>query len=113
MYEIIEYPNRTDIRLTKGDTFVAQVEAYSKATKQKYIPVAGDTIRFALKKCPNDETCLIYKDIPYDTMILRIESDDTKSLALAPYWYDIQLTYENGDVDTFIQGYLTLMTEVD
>lgn len=113
MYEIIELPKRTDIYLTKGDTFVAEVEAYLQNTRRRYTPVEGDTVRFALKKCPDDAECLIYKTIPIDTMILRIESNDTKDLPRVPYWYDIQLTYQNGDVDTFISGYLTLTAEVD
>lgn len=113
MYEIIELPKRTDIYLTKGDTFVVEVEAYLQNTRERYEPVVGDTVRFALKKCPTDDECLIYKDIPISTMILKLESDDTKTLQNIPYWYDIQLTYANGDVDTFISGYLTLTVEVD
>ena len=113
MYEIIEYPNRTDIRLTKGDTFIAHVEAIRKSTGQAYTPVAGDTIRFALKKSYCDDECIIEKNIPYDTMILRIDSEDTKELSTMPYVYDIQITFANGDIDTFIQGYLTLKSEVE
>ena len=114
MYEIIELLNRTDIRETKGDTFIAHVEAIRRSTGQAYTPVHGDEIRFALKKTYCDTECIIEKDIPYDTMILRIDSEDTKELpAGVPYVYDIQITFANGDVDTFINGYLTLKGEVE
>lgn len=113
MYDIKELPNRIDIYLTKGDTFVAKVDAIRRSTGEVYEPVQGDTIRFALKRCITDETSLIYKPIPYDTMILRIESADTKDLPLGIYTYDIQITFENGDVDTFISGYFNLTKEVE
>lgn len=114
MYEIIELLNRTDIRLTKGDTFIAHVEAIRRSTGQAYTPVQGDEIRFALKKTYCDTECIIEKNIPYDTMILRIDSEDTKELPTGvPYVYDIQITFANGDVDTFINGYLTLKGEVE
>ena len=112
MYEIIEYPNRTDIRLTKGDTFVVQVEAIRRSTGQPYIPEEGDSVRFTLKRTYCDSTYLIEKVIPIDTMILRLESNDTKNLPIMPYVYNIEITFANGDVDTFIEGYLTLKCEV-
>lgn len=39
----------TTITLTRGDTFEALVSA-TKRDGTQYIPVAGDTIRFALSK---------------------------------------------------------------
>lgn len=113
MYEIIEQTNRTDIRLTKGDTFAVQVDAIREDTGEIYVPVEGDTVRFAMKRCPSDDECLVYKSIPIDTMILRLEADDTKDLDISPYYYDVQITFANGDVDTFIKGYFTLNTEVE
>lgn len=105
----------TSITLTKGDTFVAQVEAYQNG--EIYEPQEGDVVRFAMKRDLSDEQCLIYKNIPIDTMILRIESEDTKdietSLCDNSFWYDIQITFANGDVDTFIAGILTLTEEVE
>lgn len=105
----------SSITLTKGDTFVAQVEAYQNG--ELYVPQEGDVVRFAMKRDLADEQCLIYKNIPIDTMLLRIESNDTKDIKTNPYdnsfWYDIQITFANGDVDTFIAGVLTLVEEVE
>ena len=101
----------TTITLTKGDTFKRTLTLRNKATGETYTPVEGDSIRFAAKKRYNDETCLIYRDIPIDTMLLHIEPDDTKDLATGNYVYDIQLTYANGDVDTFIDKAKLILTE--
>ena len=104
----------TTIYLTKGDTFKRTLTLKNRTTGETYIPVEGDSIRFAAKKKYTDETCLIYKDIPIDTMLLHLEPEDTKNLAKGDYVYDIQLTYANGDIDTFIdRAKLTLTEEVE
>lgn len=92
---------RNTIYLTRGDTFKAQL-TICNPDGTKYTPIEGDTIRFALKENIEDAECLIYKDIPIDTMILVIDPSDTKELEYGNYIYDIQLTKANGDVDTFI-----------
>ena len=48
------------------------------------------------------EEPLIEKIIPNDTQILHLDPDDTKNLKVQTYRYDCEITYENGDVDTFI-----------
>jgi hypothetical protein len=104
----------TTITLTKGDTFKRTLILKDKTTGDIYQPVEGDSIRFAAKKKYTDSTCLIYKEIPTDTMLLHLEPDDTKNLAVGSYVYDIQLTYANGDVDTFIdKAKFTLTEEVE
>ena len=101
------------ITLTKGDTLKATV-TMTRQDGTVYEPEAGDVIRFALKKDYSDLTCKITKVIPHDTMLLYLEPSDTSTLALGDYVYDIQITYANGDVDTFIdRGKFTLTEEVD
>lgn len=104
---------RVNIILTKGDTFIAEVEPRRKITQEIYTPVEGDVIRFAMKRSYSDTESLIRKVIPHDTMTLRIESEDTKSLPVRPYYYDIEITFEDGTVDTFIKGTFTLDNEVE
>ena len=58
----------TTITLTRGDTFEALVSA-TKRDGTQYIPVAGDTIRFAMKENYDDPRPLLVKDIPIDTMM--------------------------------------------
>lgn len=71
-------------------------------------------IRFAMKKTYEDEEPLILKTIPNDTLILRLESAETKDLEVSkiPYVYDIELTTVAGTVDTFLSGSLYLTEEV-
>jgi hypothetical protein len=88
----------TTITLTRGDTFEALVSA-TKRDGTQYIPVAGDTIRFAMKENYDDPRPLLVKDIPIDTMMLTLEPQDTADLNFGKYVYDIQLTKANGKLD--------------
>lgn len=117
MYEIVG----TTIRLTRGDTFVTEVGMRSKTTKEPYIPQEGDVVRFALKRKlfgPDkgyyiDQKPLVLKVIPNETLVLRVDPEDTKPYKFGIYAYDIELTYANGTVDTFLSGDLELLPEVD
>lgn len=91
----------TNIYLTRGDTFKAKI-TITNPDGTIYTPQEGDQIRFAMKEDVNDEECLIWRNIPIDTMILELVPGDTKELDYGTYVYDIQLTKANGDVDTFI-----------
>lgn len=103
--------NGTTITLTRGDTFKANIDI--SLGGDAYTPEAGDEIRFAMKQSYSDDEPAILVNIPVDTMKLVINSEDTKNLEYGTYVYDIQLTYANGDVDTFIKGKLKLTEEVD
>ena len=100
----------TTITLTRGDTFITNISLKRGTTT--YTPTSGDTVRFALKS-PDmnarktawaDDTVLINKDIPISTMQLKLEPEDTKELDFGQYRYDMQITFANGDVDTFIEN---------
>lgn len=96
------------IYLTRGDSLFLQVSMTRNG--EQYTPVAGDSIRFALKRNvlnPNqsdfvDTTPIILKSIPYDTLMLQLDPSDTSALPFGTYVYDIEITFSDGRVDTFI-----------
>ena len=110
------------ITMTRGDTLVVNVSILSPFG-YPYEPEEGDTVRFAVKRSDmnnrktkfKDETPLILKEIPTDTLQLRLDPEDTKSLGFGSnYVYDIQLTHADGVVDTFITNApFVLSPEVD
>lgn len=101
----------TDITLTRGDTLYVDITITKNG--ELYIPQEGDTIRFAMKHKYTDADVLIIKEIPIDTLQLKIEPQDTKNLTMGKtYVYDIELTNQYGDVDTFIIGKFTISKEV-
>lgn len=103
----------TTITLTRGDTFETIVEIFD-SDGEPYIPSEGDSVRFAMKSSYEDQEPLLVVDIPIKTMLLVIKPEDTKALKFGKYVYDIQLTYANGKVDTFItKARLRLTEEVD
>ena len=101
---------------TRGDTLRTKVDIfYDKEKTQPYVPEAGDSCRFALKKPRlvkvdkgyteyEDEQPLILKEIPMDTLILHLEPADTKDLPFGKYEYDVEITHADGSIDTFIQA---------
>ena len=101
----------TTITLTRGDSFYCHLDL--KQNGRAYTPDDGDVIRFALKKDYFDTNVLISQTIPNDTLILCLLPADTKTLAFGTYVYDIEITFENGDVDTFInEGKFVIAPEV-
>lgn len=111
--------NGTNITMTRGDTLLAQLSLEYDGTP--YTPTGGDTIRIAVKhpELNKDRTefvdtePLFTRNIPTDTLLMRIEPEDTKPLGFGKYAYDIEITFADGRVDTFISGVLTLTKEVD
>lgn len=112
---------KNKIEMTRGDTLYLSV-GLTRENGQEYIPASGDTIRFALKNRELnragtdylDDEPLIMKDVDMETMQLKLDPADTKSLGFGTYVYDMQITYANGDVDTFIPPTEFILTpEVD
>lgn len=104
--------NGKTITMTRGDTFLAQISITDGGTA--YTPTSGDSIRFAMKRSYNDTDVKAEIDIPYDTMVLEIPPEATKNLPYGKYVYDIQITFDDGRVDTFIpEGTLVLTKEVE
>ena len=95
----------TTITITRGDSAIIGVQIYN-SDGTEYVPVEGDSIRFAVKKNYSDVEPLILKDIPISSMEFVLMPEDTKELDSGPirgkYKYDIELTRADGMVDTFI-----------
>ena len=103
--------NGTTIRMTKGDTLRVLL-ALTDCEGYKYLPDEDDRIRFAMKKNYSDPEPLILKQIPTESLLLTLNPEDTKNLeAPGTYVYDIEITYANGDVDTFIDKAKLMLTQ--
>ena len=93
----------TTIKMTRGDT-LRVVLTLKDENGEIYTPLQNDVIRFAMKKEYDDPEPLLLKVIPHDTMELVLDPLDTKNLPQpSSYVYDMEITYENGDVETFIK----------
>ena len=98
------------ITMTRGDTL--RVSVSIDRDGDAYTPESGDEIQFFLKHnvlngkrtAYKDSQPLITKDVPIATMVLELEPEDTKPLEFGDYVYDLQLTFANGTVDTFINN---------
>lgn len=102
-----------DITLTRGDSLTILIGLEKDG--EPYVPDVGSVIRFAMKAKYKDldEAVVLVKNIPIDTLELNFEPEDTKELTMGKtYVYDIQLTDQDGYVDTFISGTFTIGEEV-
>ena len=90
----------TTISLTRGDSLIIQISVNQEGKPYEVKP--GDKIRFAMKKDLQDSEPLIMKQIDPQSLQFTIEPEDTKKLEFGKYWYDIELTTDDGFVDTFI-----------
>lgn len=98
------------ITMTRGDSLIAKI-TITDASGDEYIPDENDSIRFALKQSFHDAEPLIVKAIPFDTLVLQLDPEDTKPLDIGEYRYDIEITLSNGVVDTFIPWAKFILTE--
>ena len=98
------------ITITKGDTLQTKISIFDKEGNE-YIPSPDDVIQFAVKKEYTDTEPLLIKIIDPQTLILRVEADETKLLEVGDYKYDIQITLTDGTVDTFIDKQQLRITE--
>lgn len=106
------------ITMTRGDTL--RVKVGIKVDGEEYAPVLEDVVRFALKHSKlnaagteyEDAEPLVSKTIPNETLVLELEPNDTKALGFGKYDYDVEITFGDGTVNTFISDTLKLTKEV-
>lgn len=100
-----------NITLVRGDYFPCQITMTKEG--EAFIPVSG-SLRFAVKRryTDSDDKVLINKQIPLNTLLLELESADTKNLKFGDYVYDIEYTDIHGRPDTFIRAKFILTEEV-
>lgn len=98
------------IRMTRGDTLVAEV-GIANPDGTPYEMQDGDSARFKCTDVPGGAV-LIVKDVTSGT--LRLDPEDTDALPFGSYFFDVQMTFANGTVDTFIpEGTLVIDDETD
>lgn len=111
---MISIDSKYNIIMTRGDTFSRTLTLTKDG--ETYTPDEDDVIRFAMAKVyksEDDYELLISKVIDNDTLLWQIDADDTADLDYGRYYYDLQITYSDGTVETFAnQKTITLTKEV-
>ena len=120
---MLKIDTNNNITLTRGDTLTLtvtllhEVEPVPPATEptiEPYVPEQDDVIRFAVSKGYKTEPgyeLKLSKVIPHDTLTITCSSSET-ALDYRDYNYDVEITHDDGSVDTFISGQLTITGEV-
>lgn len=89
-----------EVSLTRGDSADLHVIIYD-LEGNVYELQTGDTLTFTMKYNCITEDIIIQKDITEDSTI-HIHPEDTNGLNYGTYWFDVQLTKEDGKVYTVI-----------
>lgn len=100
------------ITLTRGDSMTLKLTL--KKGGDDYEIQEGDSIRFAMSKYYLGEDgyeLIKEKTIPTDTLELSLSAEDTK-VEPREYNYDIQMSHQDGTIDTFISSTITITKEV-
>ena len=98
------------ITLTRGDTLECDVDVRNP-DGTAYEMQEGDSLRFMLAKEAGGET-ICTKEITGGSF--RLEHADTAGLDFGTYFFDVEMDFAGGDVDTIIErGTLVLTEEAD
>ena len=112
-----------NIALTRGNTLTLTVALKevtppeppaTEPTITDYEPLEGDVIRFAVAKGYKGQegyNLKLAKEIPHETLTFTCTAEEME-LAYGTYNYDVEITHEDGTVDTFISAKLTITGEV-
>lgn len=106
-----------NITLVRGDSAAFDVPLVSvddQGHETPYTPQEGEKLRFALsdKYGVTREEVLILKEIPINTLVLKLEPSDTKPLRFKKYHYDIEFTDVLGNVTTVLEAEFEVAKEV-
>lgn len=87
------------IWLTRGDSATLKLTVYdSSGAEYDY---SQDTVKFTVKRSWAESDALITKTVNADGEIV-LDAEDTADLPAGRYVYDVQITSDNGAVDTVI-----------
>lgn len=98
--------DENEIYLTRGDSADFKINVYTVGGNE-YQLKDTDVIKFTVKKSTTDTQSIIQKT----GNVIRIDPTDTKNLSYGEYVYDVQLNFDNGDVDTIIEPTRFYVTE--
>lgn len=85
------------MQIIRGDTAEFMVDILNR-DDTPYELQEGDNVVFSVKNKTLDDRELIRKNGPY----VRIEPSDTSNLPFGRYYYDVQVSFADGSVDTII-----------
>lgn len=94
MYKVY---NNGMIKMVRGDTVIFKVRIID-SNDTDYELQEGDMVTFTVKQRSADITPLIQKHGD----LIKIDPEDTSCLPFGRYFYDVQLTFADGTVDTII-----------
>lgn len=97
---MLEIDSNNNITLTRGDNASIEVSLYNP-DGTTYTLQTGDVLLFTVKYNCITENIIFQKDISSNA-IINITPADTNNLLYGVYYYDVQLTKANEEINTVI-----------
>lgn len=96
------------MELFRGDTFSKTI------VFENYTLTEGDIVKVGLKGTLYDDEYTLFTEIPIERSCTEIvfAFDGTNNLEIGEYIFEIELTYNNGKVETVYQAPLTVRGDV-
>lgn len=103
---MLKIDSDNNITMTRGDTAKFNINVTSLDSENPYVITENDVVVFTVRENPkrstDDDNYLIQKEAPLG--VLTLNPEDTADLSyITTYYYDIQITLENGEVHTIIE----------
>lgn len=104
--------SKNKISITRGDSAYIEIgiTKENEGIEETYVLNEGDDVRLQVRTMANTGDLLIDASLDNgkiyvdgDTLMWHIVPDDTKSLAIGKYSYDVEIVTSAGDVYTFIE----------
>ena len=97
-----------DINITRGDTgYFTLTVTQPNNSKEEYILQDGDICLFTVRKKSKQLSDYIKDDYilqkTFVDNVIKIEPKDTQDLEYGKYYFDVELTFVNGDINTIIE----------
>ncbi|MEG1725675.1 MAG: hypothetical protein RR313_09800 [Anaerovoracaceae bacterium] len=89
------------ITITRGDNASFSLVMQDPNTGVIYVPQLGDVVRFSVKRKLTDTVSMFYV-ILNDKNEFVLSQGMTKNQPFGEYFYDVELTFASGDVNTVI-----------
>ena len=86
------------IFITRGDSAAFDIEVRQPDKRTVYELAAGDTLTFTVKPSDSEVEHLLQKT----GKTIQIAPADTQKWAYGKYWYDVQLTFADGTINTIV-----------
>lgn len=102
--------NEDSIKMTRGDDGYFDLTIYTPNGRDIYEVRKGDRVVFSVRSKPRKTPgCVLLMEKEFKNNKIKLNADDTKFMKPGTYYYDCEIKFPTGDVNTVCEGTFTLV----